>query len=344
MIMKETLNSIVGNSPETKKIQHLIEQVANKTATVLILGESGTGKELVARVIHQLSDRQQGPFIAVNCAAIPAELLESELFGHEKGAFTGAIAARQGRFELAIGGTLFLDEIGDMPITMQAKLLRVLQERVFERVGGNKLIQADIRIIAATHQNLQQSIQAGHFREDLYYRLNVFPIYIPPLRERRSDIQILIEHFIQKYQLEMGNTLKISQDALELLVNDYHWPGNVRELSNLMERLFILCAGKSVTVSELSTPFVQQLKGEKSENVVIPVMEKLPYTEKDFDLKEYLMRVELDLMIKALQANQGIVTRAAKKLGLHRTTLVEKMKKYGLSRNVDPNAQWITRL
>lgn len=222
--------SLVGNSDSIRQVRRLIEQVANTEASVLLLGESGTGKEVVARNIHALSSRHSKPFIPINCGAIPAELLESELFGHEKGAFTGAITSRQGRFELANGGTLFLDEIGDMPLAMQVKLLRVLQERCFERVGSNRSVEVNVRIIAATHRNLEQAIEEGKFREDLFYRLNVFPIDMPPLRARREDLPLLVNELIARIEGENRPSVRIMPGALEAL-SRYQWPGNVRGFS-----------------------------------------------------------------------------------------------------------------
>ena len=241
---------LVGAGRAIADLRGLVAQVAPKMANVLLQGESGTGKEVVARAIHDCSSRARGPFVAVNCGAIPAELLESELFGHEKGAFTGAVTARKGRFELAEGGTLFLDEIGDMPFDMQVKLLRVLQERTYERVGGGKLQKADVRIVAATHQNLEGKVESGDFRMDLYYRLNVFPIDMPPLRERPEDVPLLARRFIALQEAQTGETLELSREALEQLCQ-CEWPGNVRELGNLIERLMILYPGETVGVAEL---------------------------------------------------------------------------------------------
>ena len=246
---------LVGSSRAIDAIRRLIAQVAPAEASVLILGESGTGKEVVARGIHDLSTRASGPFVPVNCGAIPAELLESELFGHEKGAFTGAINARKGRFEMAAGGTLFLDEIGDMPLQMQVKLLRVLQERSFERVGSNRSLPCDVRVIAATHQDLEARVEAGEFRMDLFYRLNVFPIDVPPLRERVEDVPALVHRFVAAMQTEGRGSVAIAADAMECLMR-YRWPGNVRELSNLVERLAILHPDAPVTAVELPRRFV----------------------------------------------------------------------------------------
>jgi len=241
---------LVGAGSAIASLRSLVVQVAPKMANVLLLGESGTGKEVIARAIHDCSARSRGPFVAVNCGAIPAELLESELFGHEKGAFTGAVSARKGRFEMADGGTLFLDEIGDMPFDMQVKLLRVLQERTYERVGGTKVQKANVRIVAATHQNLESKVESGEFRMDLFYRLNVFPIEVPPLRERPEDVPLLAQRFIDLQQEQSGDVITLSREALEQLCQ-CEWPGNIRELGNLVERLTILYPGETIEPSQL---------------------------------------------------------------------------------------------
>jgi len=345
---------LAGNSPALQRIRTMIEQVATTDSTVLILGESGTGKEVVARCVHRASPRRNRPFVPVNCGAIPGELLESELFGHEKGAFTGALSARQGRFELAEGGTLFLDEIGDMPMTMQVKLLRVLQERTFERVGSNKTITCDVRIIAATHRQLEHEIEQNRFREDLFYRLNVFPIELPPLRERREDIPLLARHLIERLASEKHVQVDLSPAALACLQR-YPWPGNVRELANLIERLAILYPGMTIEPQHLpekfqsapqpAMPFVEETGSEDDERDELtdfaPVFEmtrpsdqaplvKLP--EEGIDLKEYLNVLECELIRQALEESGGVVAHAAKRLNLRRTTLVEKLKKYQLQR------------
>jgi Nif-specific regulatory protein len=248
---KYTFENIIGKSPSMRRVFDLIEQVAETDATVLIQGETGTGKELVAKAIHYNSSRRNQPFIGVNCAALSETLLESELFGHEKGAFTGAIKQKLGRFDLANRGTLFLDEIGDIPLSTQAKLLRVLQERQFERVGGTETIRVDIRLISASNSDLSEAIRQGRFREDLYYRLNVVPIQLPPLRERREDIPLLAAHFVQRYAGEMGKRVEgIAPSAMDVLLR-YHWPGNVRELENLIERAVVLCQEAQISVKHL---------------------------------------------------------------------------------------------
>jgi sigma-54 specific flagellar transcriptional regulator A len=333
----ELFRSLVGNSRPIRIVRTLIEQVADSDATVLILGESGTGKEVVARNIHYHSARRNKPFVPINCGAIPAELLESELFGHEKGAFTGAISARQGRFEMAEGGTLFLDEIGDMSMHMQVKLLRVLQERTFERVGSNKTITADVRIIAATHRNLEKAIAEGKFREDLYYRLNVFPIEMPPLRERSEDIPLLIKELITRLEHEKRGSVRLTQSAI-MALSQYHWPGNVRELANVIERMVIMHPYGIVDVHDLSDKY-QPAAGElkdtviAEENLITVGNLDVPRLPRDgIDLKQHLTNLEYNLIKQALDDADGIVAHAANRLGLRRTTLVEKLRKYGLHR------------
>lgn len=334
--------SLVGTSRPIQKVREMMSQVADKEVSVLIMGESGTGKEVVARNLHYNSHRREKPFVPVNCGAIPAELLESELFGHEKGAFTGAITARQGRFELAQGGTLFLDEIGDMPLHMQVKILRVLQERTFERVGSNKTLQADVRIIAATHKNLEEMIESGDFREDLYYRLNVFPIEMPPLRERSEDVPLLINELISRMEQEKRGSLRFNSAAILSLCR-HEWPGNVRELANLVERLAIMNPYGVVGISELPQKFRHVEEGEedlpepppayKGEPGLVGMNQPALLPVNGLDLKEYLANLEKDLIKQALEDTDGVVARAAEKLHLRRTTLVEKVRKYGL--NID---------
>ncbi len=335
----ELFRSMVGNSRGILRVRKLIKQVANTDANVLILGESGTGKEVVARNLHYFSARRDQPFVPINCGAIPADLLESELFGHEKGAFTGAISTRKGRFELAEGGTLFLDEIGDMSLPMQVKLLRVLQERVFERVGSNKSISANVRIIAATHRDLEKAIADGNFREDLYYRLNVFPIDMPPLRERIEDIPLLVNELIARLENDGCGTVRLTNAAMIALCQ-YEWPGNVRELANLMERLVIMFPGEQVNLHDLPAKFrkddaISQVV-ETELNVPVSFSDghsssMPPRLPKDgVDLKEYLANLEQGLIVQALEEADGVVAHAATLLGLRRTTLVEKIRKYEL--------------
>ena len=328
--------SLVGKGDAIGKVRKLIAQVADTEATVLILGESGTGKEVVARNIHALSSRAHKPFIPINCGAIPNDLLESELFGHEKGAFTGAITSRMGRFELANGGTLFLDEIGDMPLSMQVKLLRVVQERSFERVGSNKTIEVNVRVIAATHRNLDESIKEGTFREDLFYRLNVFPIEVPALRMRREDIGLLYHELISRLEGEGRPVARLMPRALEALSN-YDWAGNVRELANLVERLAILFPNGIVDVDDLPARFISPdfcTIDEQSERKALLAMvgEKSDWLEDGIDLKEHLLKTEVALIRQALEESDWVVARAANFLNMRRTTLVEKMRKYGLTR------------
>ncbi|MEG3767495.1 sigma-54-dependent Fis family transcriptional regulator [Alteromonas sp. 14N.309.X.WAT.G.H12] len=357
--------SLVGRSPQIQTVRQLVEQVAPTDATVLILGESGTGKEVIARNVHFMSSRKDGPFIPVNCGAIPGELLESELFGHEKGAFTGAISARKGRFELAEGGTLFLDEIGDMPLQMQVKLLRVLQERTFERVGGHTLIRANVRIIAATHRDLETMIRNDKFREDLYYRLNVFPIDSPALRDRREDIPLLLQELISRIQGDGVAVVRFTEMAISSLM-EHDWAGNVRELSNLVERLSILYPDQIVDIQDLppkyqygdvqvyepdypeellerdafNALFAESAASEEANSSAVssPAIQsrddkndsQLP--AEGVNLKEYLSQLEINLIIQALEQQEWVVARAADKLGMRRTTLVEKMRKYDIQR------------
>lgn len=355
--------SLVGVSEKMNEVRFLIEQVAGTQASVLVLGESGTGKEVVARNIHNLSDRAKGPFVPINCGAIPAELLESELFGHEKGAFTGAISLRKGRFELAEGGTLFLDEIGDMPQPMQVKLLRVLQERTFERIGGAKSIKANVRIIAATHQNLEEMIKTNEFREDLYYRLNVFPIETPALRERKDDIPLLLKELTSRFESEQGQSVRFTDNAITSLM-EHPWAGNVRELSNLIERMIIMFADQVVDVSELPLKYrhidVEEYQPEYPEEiqereVINELFSGFDYGDEDQDdssfedefistdnigllpeeglnLKEYLAKLEVSMIEQALSKNDWVVARSAELLEMRRTTLVEKMRKYNLQK------------
>ncbi len=335
----DLFRSLVGNSRGVIEVRKLIEQVANSEATVLILGESGTGKEVVARNLHYHSVRRDKPFVPINCGAIPGELLESELFGHEKGAFTGAISARRGRFEMAEGGTLFLDEIGDMPMSMQVKLLRVLQERTFERVGGNKELKANVRVIAATHQNLEELIKDGSFREDLYYRLNVFPIDMPPLRERMDDVPLLVNELIARMENEKRGSVRFTPAAMIALCQ-YRWPGNVRELSNLLERMVIMYPYGIVDVADLPEKF--RPTGTVSEDAPSIHFEQHLMPSADFqtsrlpregiDLKEHISSMECSLIKQALDDAGGVVAHAAKRLKMRRTTLVEKLRKYGLQR------------
>lgn len=364
--MQQTLlPNLVGSGSAMQQVKKLIHQVASTDASVLILGESGTGKEVVAQALHSISNRAEKAFIPINCGAIPGELLESELFGHEKGAFTGAITARKGRFEMAEKGTIFLDEIGDMPLPMQVKLLRVLQERIYERVG-NKSFECDVRVIAATHRNLEDNISEGTFREDLFYRLNVFPIEMPSLRERPEDIPELFEFMFKKIQDSGRDIPNLSETALIALQN-YQWPGNVRELGNLAERLSILFPAAKVSYDDLPTKYqvevpedavlkqaepIKETVGDKedaqnnsdavadskteaqtegADSTSSPVSDLSPNLSDGLDLKSYLVEMEVQLIQKALAQTEGNVSQAAKLLQTNRTTLVEKIRKFNLN-------------
>lgn len=332
--------SLVGTSRDIEQVREMMGQVADKDVTVLITGESGTGKEVVARNLHYHSSRRDKPFVPVNCGAIPAELLESELFGHEKGAFTGAISARAGRFELAEGGTLFLDEIGDMPLNMQVKILRVLQEKCFERVGGNKTFPTDVRIIAATHRNLETMIEDSSFREDLYYRLNVFPIEMPSLRERSEDIPLLLNELISRMESEKRGSIRFNSAAIMSLCK-HTWSGNVRELANLVERMAIMHPYGVIGVQDLPKKYRHvEVVDEGFEfddhapakATVVSMSDTTLLPEAGIDLKEYLTNLERSLIMQALDDSGGIVARAAERLCIRRTTLVEKMRKLDLQR------------
>ena len=360
----------IGNSPIAQALRRLISTIANSAATVLITGESGTGKELLARSLHEQSDRLGGSFVPINCSAIPKELLESELFGHRKGSFTGAVADRIGRFELAHGGTIFLDEIGDMSLDMQVKLLRVLQERVIDPVGSTRQVPIDVRVIAATHRDLEAEIQAGRFREDLYYRLNVLPVVTPPLRERPQDIPELLNFYAARYKAPQSGAIRFNPAFLDALTN-YAWPGNVRELTNLMDRFSTLYAGQELDirsippsllpkglvpvqermllemgpcVSQDMTPppevlaemgelsMVDQPEPQDNEiESIIMLAQGMPHLPPEgMSLKDRLAEIERNIIEQALERSQGNVSRTAKLLNLQRTTLIEKINKYDL--------------
>jgi len=312
--------NIIGNSEEMIKIFQIIETIADSDSTVHIYGESGTGKELVAKALHFNSRRRDKCFVPVNCGAIPADLLESELFGHVKGAFTGAISSRVGRFEMANGGTIFLDEIGDMSLSLQVKILRVLQEREFIPVGGTKSIKVDVRVIAATHQDLEKAVKEKTFREDLFYRLNVIPINLPPLRERKSDIPLLVQHFLEVFNKDRDSNIEgIAPEAMKIFT-EYDWPGNVRELENLIERLVIFNRKKKIiSVSDLPYKF------QNKEGKVPTSNFKLP--EQGLCINTLLTQIENDLILQALNRTGWVKEKAAKLLNLNRTTLVQKIKK-----------------
>jgi DNA-binding NtrC family response regulator len=324
---------LVGKSPTLEQVFAVIEKVADTPSTVLISGESGTGKELVARALHAGSSRKDGPFIKINCAAIPKTLVESELFGYEKGAFTGAVGSKPGRFELADAGTLFLDEVGEIPIEMQVKLLRVLQESEFERVGGLKTIKVDVRLVTATNRDLQKEVAAANFREDLYYRLAVVPIHLPPLRERKTDIPLLVEHFVSKFNERLKkNFTRVENDALDRLVA-HPWPGNIRELENVLERTMLFSEGPSIRARDLPPELLppaadapaKVLEGTSSRPTEMPK----PGSLKEM-VRQETERLERELIQRALDETGGNVTQAARKLKISRKSLQNKMKEFGL--------------
>lgn len=343
-----------GQSAVMADLKHMVEMVSPTTSTVLVLGETGTGKEMVSRAIHHSSGRT-GDLISINCAAIPSELLESELFGHEKGAFTGAEKPRRGRFEMANGGTLFLDEIGDMPISLQSKLLRALEERTIQRVGGGKDIQVDFRLVCATHQNLKSKVDEGSFRADLYYRINVFPLQLPSLAERKVDLPVLIKAIMENMKA-MGDAVdfQFDEDAVAEMMR-YSWPGNVRELRNVLERAHVLFAGKTIGATEVRENLLRMKAPKKNQEADFlwqatadlgdPTMANgdgldkpaLPHPSDyrdwfayfdDMDLRRHLQDIEITLIEAALDKHEGMVSRAAEALKLRRTTLIEKMRKY----------------
>jgi two-component system, NtrC family, response regulator AtoC len=313
---------IIGTSKPTLEIFDSIKRVAPTTTTILITGETGTGKELVADAIHYNSPRRKNPLIKINCAAISPTLIESELFGHEKGAFTGATITKPGKLEVAHKGTLFLDEVGEIPREMQVKLLRVIQEQEFERVGGLRTIKVDVRIIAATNKNLLQDVRAGNFREDLYYRLNVFPIVVPPLRDRKEDILPLVDYFVDKFNKKLDLTITVDSEVKEMLLR-YDWPGNIRELENLIERMMLLAKSDKLTLSEIPAEFITVMES----SATISEEDKKPF--KDF-LRSHMENVERQMIIKCLEETGDNVTKAAKSLGLSRKGLQLKMIKYNL--------------
>ncbi len=307
--------NVIGTSEKLRAVLNLAGRVAPSDASVLITGESGTGKELLAKGIHYNSSRAEGPFVAVNCAAIPENLIESELFGHMKGAFTGAVRDKQGKFELAGGGTLFLDEIGDLRPDLQAKILRALQEREVDRVGGSRAIPVDVRVIAATNRDVERAVREGSIREDLYYRLSVITLHMPPLRERRDDIPLLVQHFLKKFN--QGAAIRIEEPALAV-IKAYGWPGNVRELENVIERASVIRRGDVIALDDLP----DKLKKEKAD--VANIILNLP--EEGISLEE----LEKSLIVKALERHKGNQTRAAEYLGITRPTLIYRMEKYGI--------------
>ena len=314
---------IIGQSKILLDVFDIIEKVRNTNTTVLIQGESGTGKELIAQALHYGSERKNGPFVPVNCGAIPGELLESELFGHEKGAFTHAIRTRLGRFELADGGTVFLDEVAEMSPMLQVKLLRVLQEKQFERIGGTKTIISDFRVIAATNKELEEEVAKGRFRDDLYYRLTVIPIKVPRLRDRISDIPMLVDYFIEKFNRSKKKAITgISQEAMSHLFH-YPWPGNVRELENVVERMILLSHGERIDCEDLPTRILKPAQRVEHSGEI---------PQQGFCLSEQVAEFEKRLIIQAMEQTNWVKNRAAKLLNVNRTTLLEKMKRYGIEK------------
>ncbi len=331
---------LIGSSPQMQKVYRLIKKISDTDATILIEGESGTGKELIAKTIHFNSSRAQNPFLPFNCAAIPRDLLESELFGHERGAFTGAINTRIGRFERANGGTILLDEIGELHPSFQVKLLRVLQEREFERVGGSKTIKVDVRILAATNKNLEKETRAGNFREDLFYRLNVIPLHIPSLRERREDVSLLTDYFLNYFSKKRKReNVRIDPEVVHLFMQ-YPWPGNVRELENLIERVIILSEDGLILPKDLPQRF-QDFQGlplspqEQSEVPIIPAepVREILLPEQGVNMNSLVEEMEKSLIQQAIRKSKGVKSKAAELLGLKRTTLLEKMKKFEIDLN-----------
>jgi len=325
---------IIGNSPVLEQVLKIVDKVAPTETTVLVTGESGTGKELIVRQLHNNSLRRDKPLVPINCGAIPADLLESELFGHEKGAFTHAVRSRAGRFELANGGTVFLDEIGELDPLLQVKILRAIQEKEIERVGASQTLKVDVRIVAATNRNLDNEVAAGRFREDLYYRLNVVPVQIPPLRQRKEDIMELATHFLHHFcDRKKRDPLNIDSRARELLLR-YSWPGNVRELENFMERMSILCDSQTVTPEDLPEKILSECRESVRETAgaaAPPAAFSWPQLKDiqdlDLNLKDFLDAVEVSLLNEALEQSQGVKNKAAEILGIKRTTLIEKLKK-----------------
>lgn len=326
---------IIGKSSALEDVFKILAKVAPTDTTVLVTGESGTGKELLVRALHKNSPRTGKPFVPINCGAIPRELLESELFGHEKGAFTHAIRSRPGRFELAEGGTVFLDEIGEMDLSLQVKILRFIQEKEFERVGGSKSQKVNVRVVAATNRDLEKEVEKGNFREDLYYRLNVIPIVLPPLRARGDDVLLLAEYFLKRFCERSGcRKLGMSTDAKDLLMN-YSWPGNVRELENFMERMTILCDSKQIMPEDLPDKILSA--GGIEVPVKTPVVRSFEWpgltdmNDKKMNLKDFLDKIEENLLVEALKNADGVKNQAAEILGIKRTTLIEKLKKKKLN-------------
>ncbi len=329
------LDGIIGGSPALLEVYRVLLKVAPTDSTVLVTGESGTGKELLVRALHRNSRRKDRPFVPINCGAIPKELLESELFGHEKGAFTHAIRSRPGRFELADGGTLFLDEIGDMDLSLQVKILRALQEKEIERVGGSQIKKVDVRVVAATNRDLEKDVAAGKFREDLFYRLNVIPLHLPPLRERGEDTLQLAEFFLQRFCSDKQRPRLRFRDKARDMILAYSWPGNVRELENFMERLSILCDAEQVAPEDLPEKIWREVGEDPPKREIPAALRPAGFAwptlrdmrDKEMGLKEFLDDIEQRLLEEALQEADGVKNQAAEILGIKRTTLIEKLKK-----------------
>ena len=320
--LKERFGAIIGRSESINAIYRLVDNLQGSSSTVLIQGESGTGKDLIAQTIHRTSPRHNRPFVAINCGAIPANLIESELFGHERGAFTTAVSQRKGKFEIAEGGTLFLDEVGELDRELQVKLLRVLQEKEFQRVGGNKTFKTDVRILAATSQDLSQAVQSGHFRDDLFYRLNVIPIYVPPLRERREDIPLLLDHFFNKTAREMGRCAPVLSEEVLNALEHYRYPGNIRELANIVERLLTICPDGRITFKDLP----QEVREEAAHAPqTAKMLNDLP------DGGARLSQVEKELILKTLEMTSGNKAAAARMIGITRRRLYLRLSQYGLA-------------
>jgi DNA-binding NtrC family response regulator len=320
--LKERFGTIIGRSECINAIYRLVENLKGSSSTVLIQGESGTGKELIAQTIHQTSSRRHRPFIAINCGAIPVNLIESELFGHERGAFTTAVTQRKGKFEIAEGGTLLLDEVGELDRDLQVKLLRVLQEKEFQRVGGNVTFKTDVRIVAATSQDLNQAVQAGHFRDDLFYRLNVIPVHVPPLRERKADIPLLLDHFFNKTAREMGRCLPDLSEEILTALTDYRYPGNVRELANIVERLLTICPDGKISLRDLPKEVREEAAHAPQ---AATVLNALP------DGGACLSQVEKELILKTLEMTSGNKSAAARMIGITRRRLYLRLSQYGLA-------------
>lgn len=327
-----SVNSMIGSGAKMQEIFRIIAKVASSPSTVLVYGESGTGKELVAYEIHRLSDRAKNAFIKINCAAIPSTLIESELFGHEKGAFTGAVTSKPGRFELADGGTIFLDEVAEMPLEMQVKLLRVLQEREFERVGGVTTIQVDVRVVAATNKDLEKEVQAGRFREDLFYRLNVVPMHLPPLRDRVEDIELLVGFFLSQFNLKLNKSIMGVEPACMQSLKSYRWPGNIRQLENVIERMVLLCDRAQLGTDELPEQIRTYAGGVPSAPGDGAADSSALNNFKEI-VRKQTQSVERELIERALEETEGNITRAAERLGLSRKGLQIKLKELGIRKS-----------